>query len=215
MRISQLSAETGVSVPTIKFYVREQLMPPGQLTSRTQAQYDDSHVRRLRLIRALVEVADLPLERVREVLTRVDNPPKDMVAMLHQAVDLDEDRETPLANAVFEMLGWNDVPDGLGAVRDFERSLAALESVEMTIPPARFKEVAAGVQRIADAEIADMPVDSPEAAVAYSVLGTELAGPLMLALRRISHARAVAKRFWPDGPPADFVSPRHTAASAD
>jgi hypothetical protein len=46
-------------VPTIKYYVREGLLPPGQLASPNQTQYDNSHLRRLRLIRALTEVGGL------------------------------------------------------------------------------------------------------------------------------------------------------------
>ena len=53
MRISALAAAAGLPVATVKFYLREGLLHPGVATSATQANYDDSHVRRLRLIRAL------------------------------------------------------------------------------------------------------------------------------------------------------------------
>ncbi|GMA88788.1 hypothetical protein GCM10025868_40380 [Angustibacter aerolatus] len=43
-------------VATVKYYLREGLLPPGTPTSRTQAQYDEEHVRRLRLVRALLDV---------------------------------------------------------------------------------------------------------------------------------------------------------------
>jgi len=33
MRISQLSAESGVPIPTIKYYLREGLLPGGEATS--------------------------------------------------------------------------------------------------------------------------------------------------------------------------------------
>ena len=46
MRISQLSAQTGIPVATIKFYLRENLLHDGARTSATQAQYDESHVAR-------------------------------------------------------------------------------------------------------------------------------------------------------------------------
>ncbi len=53
MRISELAARTGVPLATVKYYLREGLLMPGHATSATQAQYDDSHVRRLGLVRAL------------------------------------------------------------------------------------------------------------------------------------------------------------------
>ncbi|WP_346281659.1 MerR family DNA-binding transcriptional regulator, partial [Pseudonocardia sp.] len=33
MRMAELSARTGVPIPTIKFYLREGLLPPGERTS--------------------------------------------------------------------------------------------------------------------------------------------------------------------------------------
>ena len=66
MRIAELSRDSGVPVPTIKYYVREGLLPPGELTSPNQAQYDASHLRRLRLIRALaVETHENWIEAIR------------------------------------------------------------------------------------------------------------------------------------------------------
>lgn len=81
MRISELSRHTGVSVASIKFYVREGLLPNGVATAANQAEYGDEHVRRLRLIRALMEVGGLSVARVRTVLGVVD----DTEAPLHEA----------------------------------------------------------------------------------------------------------------------------------
>ncbi|MFC9487519.1 MerR family transcriptional regulator, partial [Streptomyces hydrogenans] len=82
MRIGELSRRTGVSVPTIKFYVREGLLPAGRLTSPNQAAYDETHVRRLRLIRALMDVGGLSVAAVREVITAVDDPERPVHALL-------------------------------------------------------------------------------------------------------------------------------------
>ena len=38
MRMAELSRRTGVPVPTIKYYLREGLLPPGERTSPNQAQ---------------------------------------------------------------------------------------------------------------------------------------------------------------------------------
>lgn len=194
MRISELSAATGVSVPTIKFYVREKLLPSGDLTSRTQAQYSDVHVRRLRLIRALVDVAGLPLERVRGVLLAIDHPPENFVDLLQQTIDPDSTAATPKTEALLERLGW-DVPPGLTSFAEVERALNALESVEFPVPEPVLDAITSGVQQIANAEIDCMPTESGEAAVTYSLLGSELVGPLILALRRVGHARRVWEQF--------------------
>lgn len=82
MRIADLSRETGVSIPTIKYYLREGLLPQGVRTSRNQAQYDQQHVRRLRLIRALIDYGELPVATIKELLARIDDP----ALTLHKAL---------------------------------------------------------------------------------------------------------------------------------
>jgi DNA-binding transcriptional MerR regulator len=94
MRISELSARTDVSVPTLKYYLREGLLPAGRRTSRTQAVYDDSHVERVRLIRALSEIGGLPLARVRTVLEAIGSPAVSRLDLLATAQDALIDAES-------------------------------------------------------------------------------------------------------------------------
>ncbi|MGW0557226.1 MerR family transcriptional regulator [Streptomyces sp. NPDC002926] len=61
-------------MPTIKYYVREGLLPAGQLSSPNQAGYDDAHERRPRLIRALLDVGGLKVAAIAEVLAAIDDP---------------------------------------------------------------------------------------------------------------------------------------------
>ncbi|MCX4979832.1 MerR family transcriptional regulator [Streptomyces sp. NBC_00572] len=82
MRIGELSRRTGVSVPTVKFYVREGLLPAGELTSPNQASYGEAHVQRLRLIRALLDVGGLSVANIREVIVEVDDPERPVHKLL-------------------------------------------------------------------------------------------------------------------------------------
>lgn len=74
MRMSELSAATGIAVPTLKFYLREGLLHAGERTSPNQARYDDGHVERVRLVRALLEVGGLPVARAVEVIAAMEQP---------------------------------------------------------------------------------------------------------------------------------------------
>ena len=68
-RISDLSRETGVPVGTIKFYIREGLLPePTVKTGRNMAYYDHSFVDRIRCIRELQQKRFLPLDVIRAIL---------------------------------------------------------------------------------------------------------------------------------------------------
>jgi len=68
VQISQLSRASGVSVATIKYYVREGLLHPGHKLTERLAEYDESHLRRLGLIRVLREVGDVPVDRIRALV---------------------------------------------------------------------------------------------------------------------------------------------------
>ena len=76
MKISELSRTTGTPIPTIKYYIREGLLARGTPTATNQADYDESHVQRLRLIRVLREVADLSVATLTQVVAALDHLPQ-------------------------------------------------------------------------------------------------------------------------------------------
>jgi DNA-binding transcriptional MerR regulator len=88
MRISELAGATGVTVPTIKYYLREGLLSEGARTSATQAEYGEDHVRRLRVVRALIE-SGVTVAETRKVVAALDEPPAsphDLLGAAHAAV---------------------------------------------------------------------------------------------------------------------------------
>ncbi|GAB3489735.1 MerR family transcriptional regulator [Nocardiopsis coralliicola] len=82
MRMAELSRQSGVPVATIKYYLREGLLPKGEALAATQASYGPEHIRRLRLIRALSDVAGLPLATVRGLVSAVDDTGMDLYRLL-------------------------------------------------------------------------------------------------------------------------------------
>ena len=74
MRIAELSSRSGTSIPSIKYYLREGLLPAGTSTGRNQADYGPEHLYRLRLIRAMINVGGLSVAAARDVLAAVDTP---------------------------------------------------------------------------------------------------------------------------------------------
>jgi DNA-binding transcriptional MerR regulator len=170
MRISELSSQTGVPVATIKFYLRENLLQAGARTAATQAQYDDSHVVRLRLIRALLGPGGLSVASAHRVIRAVEEPPESLHELLGVA-----------ANAV--------------ARPSVQDALRALDEAGFELPEGALELYADQMRQIAEFEIANVPTDSPAAAVRYVVLGTVLIEPLILALRRVAEQEASARRF--------------------
>lgn len=70
-KISDLSRETGVSIGTIKYYLREGLLPPPTLkTGRNMSYYDRNFVDRIRVIKELRQKRFLPLDVIKAILDR-------------------------------------------------------------------------------------------------------------------------------------------------
>jgi DNA-binding transcriptional MerR regulator len=200
MRVSELAARSGVPVATIKYYLRERLLPPGSLTSATQATYDDAHVERLRLIRALVDSAGLSIAQTRRVLQSVDSPPEsvhDLLAVAAEAVS------RPVApghshERVHELMarwGWRIDTKDCTAHASLAEALNALDSAGFELPDAALEDYRAHMEQIAEREVANVPTDSPESAVQYVALGTVLIEPVLLALRRMAQQEASSRRF--------------------
>lgn len=72
MRLAELSSRSGVPRSTIKFYIREGLLPAGNPQARNQATYEPRHLERLGLITALREVAGLSLEVIARVTAQLE-----------------------------------------------------------------------------------------------------------------------------------------------
>ena len=200
MRISELASETAVPVATIKYYLREGLLHDGVLTSATQASYDDSHARKLRLIRALVVGAGLSIAEARELLDGVDSPPSsghDLLGIAHHALagPVDEGVDTSEIDALLDSWGWSRENCDVAGKAAVAEALAGVRSAGFELPSGMLETYAEAMHEVATAEIAGVPTDSEEAAVRYVVLGTVLVEPLLLALRRLAQQSASFERF--------------------
>ena len=68
MRISEVSKITGVSLPTIHYYVREGLLFPSIKTARNMAYYSPECVEDIRLIKELQSKRFLPLSVIKLIM---------------------------------------------------------------------------------------------------------------------------------------------------
>lgn len=200
MRISELAERCGVPLPTVKYYLREGLLMPGVATSVTSATYDDRHVRRLGLVRALA-AQGLPLEKIKTVVDLVDNPRDDLfvelghaIAALPPYVEDSVGPDYPRARRVLEHLGQIYDPRFAG-VAQLEHALAALEAAGLRMDDRRIDAYGRHVRAIAEVDLELLPTHSREATVEAAVLGTALYEPVLTAMRRLAHQHLAARMF--------------------
>jgi DNA-binding transcriptional MerR regulator len=191
--LSELSERSGVPIATIKYYLREGLLPGGDATGARRARYTDDHVARLRLIRALVEVAGMSLERVRGVLAAVDDEASGLdvaIGSVHGQLSAWPTTE-PSADArgrvaaLVRALRWRVDPEG----RHGQALAAALDAMAAAGQPMTEANLAVYAHAAADvarADVAALQGLSRAGATTYAVIGTILAEPVLLSLRRMA-----------------------------
>ncbi|WP_214106335.1 MerR family transcriptional regulator [Acrocarpospora catenulata] len=206
MRISQLSAESGVPIPTIKYYLREGILPPGEQTSATRAEYGQAHLRRLRLIRALLEVGRLSVAAIGKILEAVDDESLSMHAMLgtaHYALSpaVEPHEDSPawteayeLVNQLIDEFGWEITPDA-PAREELAHTLLTLRQLGAEPTLADLVPYATAAQTLVQThEIHKIPLDAPrESAVEALVIGTVMYGRVLDAIRLLAEESVSAR----------------------
>ncbi|MER7365853.1 MerR family transcriptional regulator [Nonomuraea wenchangensis] len=204
MRISELSSRSGVAIPTIKYYLREGLLHQGAQTAATRAEYDDSHLRRLRLVRALLEVGKLPVASIKTIIEAVDDeslPIHEMLGTAHYALgptvepEPGEEWRTARADvdALIDDLGWRIHPQA--PTRDeLAQTLVRMRQLGLRVDLRPYVEAARRL--VAEVEMDTIPFDGPrDAAVEALVLGSVLYGKAFDALRRMAQESESARRL--------------------
>lgn len=198
MRISQLSERAGLPVGTVKFYLRTGLLHHGRATSATQAIYDESHVERLRLVRALLDIGKLSHAEIQKVLDALQAPAEDGAELLQTlatavapepgaAVDLVPARDLVAA------LGWT-VADDSPHLSQLARTLCALDALGVSPEPGRLKAYADAAALLARDDVDAVAAADEELRALVATAGVVLFDTLFSTLRRLAtEAQAVPR----------------------
>lgn len=199
IRISELGRTTGVPVPTIKYYLREGLLPAGAATAPNQAEYSETHVQRLRLVRVLREVGGLGIEAIRNIVAALEDPSRSrhqVLGVAHRALSpfgpgeptdaLDE------VDGLLRRLGWQIAPSAPDR-HGLAQALTSLRELGYEVDADVFLPYAQAVEPLAAQEVGGLP-DDAQAAVEHAVVGTVVYGAALTALRRLAQEHHSAQR---------------------
>ncbi len=70
-KISELSEITSVPMPTIRFYLKEGLLPPAIKATQTSAYYTDEHLNRLTFIKKMKDEEHMSLSNIKKELNKI------------------------------------------------------------------------------------------------------------------------------------------------
>ncbi|MFG1651584.1 MerR family transcriptional regulator [Micromonospora sp. NPDC049275] len=205
MRISDLSRQSGVPVGTIKFYLREHLLPPGEPTGRNQALYNKNHLRRLRLIKIFTSIGELDLTSVRRLLIAAEEenlPAIELFEVLNQvsmagkdtATEEDESLELARADAnrIIESSGWEVNPDA-AARSHLTLALAAMRRLGCDCDPDFLDVYREAADRLARHEVGRIAND--HTARIEALARNVLLHQAFAAMRQLGQQHHLSRRF--------------------
>lgn len=203
MRLSELSAETGVSTASLKYYLRESLLAPGEPVTKTQSEYGPAHAERVRLIRALVESGGLSLAQVRRVLDALDSPtvPRhDLLGVAQEALTestaFEADPEwTTLAAGFIADRGWR-IHDGDVLIPQLGAQLKTLVATCDVGGMQTLNRWADAAETIAAADLETLTDDDAQA-LRTAVVGTVLSDKVLQTLRRLAQQDCTSRLLDP------------------
>jgi DNA-binding transcriptional MerR regulator len=205
VKVSALVTRANVPLSAIKFYQREGLMPDGVRTSPNQVDYGEEHVKRVRLIRALLETGGLSIAATKEVLRAVDTEGVSMADTFELAQRAMSTPRTPASTpstisrdhvmGVAQSQNWSFSLDNPG-IDAAARALDGLRAIDLDLTDAYLGAYAAAASTAAAADLhALASLSDPDEMAELMVVGSILGDPLFAGLRRIAHEDATHHLF--------------------
>jgi len=201
MRIAEFSTTSAIPVATIKYYLREKLLPAGESETANQASYGAVHLDRLRLIRALIGVGGLSVASARRVLEAIDSDaslPEVFKVAQHSvsaAIESSDLEPADLASIDALLEGWHVSPENPGRLAA-ARVLSALRGVGQTDERGWYARYAEAALLTAAADLDEIESRPDRAAKAETVVvGTVLGDALISGLRRAAQEHVTFQRY--------------------
>lgn len=208
-RISDLAHLTGVPLATIKYYLREGLLPQARRLTPRLSEYDDTHVRRLALLRVLRGAGRVPVDGLQALVEAVARP-----GSIHElfAVATDATARTPgeagelrpvarqIADQLIAQAGWDHVR---ADAPDRENLAAAIEQVAAYDSHPRDPSEMAPYLKFAD-DIARFEIGNLDdtkdrvGLLEEMIVGQVVFGEVLAILRRLAEEHHSFERFSQD-----------------
>jgi DNA-binding transcriptional MerR regulator len=205
VKISEVCGQTGVTVSTMKYYLREGLVHPGERVERNQTAYDDTHVQRVRLVRALIETGGLSIAAAKQVLSTLDSEDTSLAHTFEAAqhalgvggasAGAAEPRARTRIGELADAYGWRTTAGSPG----FEVAARALDAFSTIgfVPSGEFLDAyASAAATIARADLMALTTRTrPDLVAELMVVGTVLGDALIAGLRRLAQENETAELF--------------------
>ncbi|WP_026536574.1 MerR family transcriptional regulator [Arthrobacter sp. H14] len=202
MQLKELSRRSGISAASIKYYLREDLLPAGESMHPTLAGYSDGHLSRLELITVLRKVVGLSIGQIKTLVSAIDDPEVDFLDLLGRTqslvlgYDLSETREHPLTSAVVNAKDWPDVTSD--ARNALNAHLAQMEELGITVSRDVVEGYADAVDRVAQQDVGFVTEGgSRDSAVLTVAVGVHQYSKLLARMLALAQTSVSIRKYQP------------------
>lgn len=188
----------------VKYYQREGLIPEGDRTAPNQVDYSDTHLQRVRLVRALLETGGLSIASAKEVVAALDTenaPIAETFRVAQNAMSATRSSQPPSDEArarvrqVVTDLHWaaSDENPGIDAAA---RAIDGLGAIGFEPPEAYLAAYADAAASAASADLQALRTrTAPDEIAELMVVGTALGDVLFAGLRRLAQEHTTHRLF--------------------
>lgn len=200
MQLKELSASTGVSAASIKFYLREGLLPRGDEIHPTRAEYGTRHVERLELISGLRSVVGLRIDQIRTLIGLIEDAGVSRLELLGktQAMVMGAPAEAvqdhPLVGELLTTQHWPDAPSEARAM--LSNILREMEAMGLSVSADVVLGYARAAEQVAQQDLGTVfDTQSRDQAVLAVAVGVRAYSRLLLGLVGLAQASQSIRRL--------------------
>lgn len=203
MQLKQLSERSGISPASIKYYLREGLLPGGEAIHATRAEYSARHLERLNLIQALRKIVGLNIAQIRGLVKMADDgvPRLDLLAAVQRVVLNLENYTTAVGgdaaaatDAVVRLRGWPDSPSD--ARNALTAHLEMMASLNIPVSADELETYSRAADDVAGIDIAATTApESVDKLILTAAVGMHAHSQLLLKLLALAQASHAIRRY--------------------
>ncbi len=226
MKLSELAESSGASASTLKHWIRVGVLPAGRLRNKTTAVYDQSHLDRALLIRAMREEHGASLDEVRTLTTLIDTEGTTTVEVMNACQEFiwgipndvaTDDAYEPFRERTYELMrrrGWRGYPGA--AERGMTHALAVASEVGLDYDVERLMEYADAVEPLATKHVAALGPGSADVIARRMLAVVTARARQLLAISNLAHAAVSVRGAIERGdlPPQAAMPPAPEATKA-
>ncbi|REJ05720.1 MerR family transcriptional regulator [Microbacterium bovistercoris] len=201
MKLSELARETGATTASLKFWMREGVLPAGELRNQTTAVYGQRHLDRVALIQTLRSEFDASIAGIRGLTSLIDRPdavPLDVmeacqVIATGLAIGEVHDEYAELIGELHDRVGWIRFDSLAAGV--LAHALAASARVGYPYSLAALEQYARMLDPIAESDIGAIQPEGTLDVMARNLLVAAAAqNRVLIAMNQLAHTAAAVRR---------------------